>query len=61
MMMGDEREQNAMKNKEEKTKRAESVECSREAKEGRGEGGGCGNEYDSKNRWKKEKSRFNFL
>jgi hypothetical protein len=28
-----------MKNKEEKTKTAESVECAHEAKEGRGEGG----------------------
>jgi len=39
MITGDEWEQNTMKNKEEKTKRAESVEWSREAKEGRREGG----------------------
>jgi hypothetical protein len=60
MMTGNEWEKNAMKNKEEKTKTAELVEWSREAEEGRGEGGeGRDNEYYIKNRRIKEKFRFN--
>jgi hypothetical protein len=58
MMTGDEREQNTIKNEEEKAKTAEPVEWSREAEKLKWEGGeGFDNEYDSKNGWKK--SRFN--
>lgn len=54
-MTGDELEQNAIKNKEEKPKRQnqQNEHVKKEGVEGRD------SEYGSKNRWKKEKSRFN--